>query len=807
MSTYFIKRLTLCGWLFLISCPALAMPDTKDIFNLKMRVAPRDTIRCGEEITVAIEFQNTTPGTLANFEVRAFFPNEIEKYCRLKEVVYATEKNVPVITDLGRNKFAHWQIGDLQAGKRDSIIFRLYVQWVPNNPVFFTYTATARAAGTSTSEVSVFNTFLPPCIGGPIPDIGIEKQTDRRTASIGDPVRFTLSLFNTSLDTAYNLTVEDTIPSGFTVDFLRISHPFVDQRRMPNGVQVIRWSFPGRFLPGARTTITIPTTVSLSPRIPTTLINYCEITSETPDGDYSNNQDSVWVTIVPKYDLRLAFLGEKEKTIAPNTAELYTLQITNRSTVKVENFNLTLSLNDGLTDDNLYTITEISDGGTAPDNVNINWLITALDSGKTVTRSTRLRYDRVGVGNPGKCVNFVAKVDTSFNVQGVVLPDLNPADNTDRWRRCLNDAFDLVLAPTPENNKPAVVINQTQSYKLEFTNQSLLTLPPFTLRALLQPTGSTLADQIKIANPSDGGMVAGLQINWTIPPMAPNSTGQRTFETTIAGINMEGTFGFTLTGEAQVIPGESNTANNRRTWETRATALPQLTLSDIRLEGTLASEEILTYAFTYGNAGNFPAHEATLKLALPVATAFLEWLDAEGQPLSHDDLGNGQRQVNLGDLSPGFQAASTVRVKVMKREDLWRSFSPGAAIDLKFEATLAASNVQSPVSKSRIDRLNVPPIVESFYLTRNTFRPEVHGNVELHFDVVRDAEVRFKIYNVAGELVRALGPVPGLIGSRVRQIWDGRNDGGSLVASGLYFVFAEVGYKSERPYRKLIVVR
>jgi hypothetical protein len=27
------------------------------------------------------------------------------------------------------------------------------------------------------------------------------------------------------------------------------------------------------------------------------------------------------------------------------------------------------------------------------------------------------------------------------------------------------------------------------------------------------------------------------------------------------------------------------------------------------------------------------------------------------------------------------------------------------------------------------------------------------------------------------------------------------------VASGLYFVFAEVDYKSERPYRKLIVVR
>lgn len=120
---------------------------------------------------------------------------------------------------------------------------------------------------------------------------------------------------------------------------------------------------------------------------------------------------------------------------------------------------------------------------------------------------------------------------------------------------------------------------------------------------------------------------------------------------------------------------------------------------------------------------------------------------------------------------------------------------------------MAAANAPPPLSKSRSDRLPVPQLVEGFFLTRNKFQPETHGEVEIHFDVIKDANVGFKIYNLAGELVRSFAPRAGVVGSRVREIWDGRNDTGMFVASGLYFIFAEADYKSERPYRKLIVVR
>jgi hypothetical protein len=660
--------------------------------------------------------------------------------------------------------------------------------------------------------------------------------------------------------------------------------------------------------------------VVLNPRIPVTLINQCDIASETPDGSNDDNHAEFPVTIIPKYDLRLAYSGEKDKTIAPNTEEQYTLEISNHSTVRVENFNLTVALDDGSPTGNLYSITAISDGGTSPDDVTIRWQIASLDSGQTLTRSFKLNYDRVGVGNPGRCVSFAALVDTTFNVLNTTQQDVNPADNEAGWKRCINDAFDLVLETTPDNNKPAAPVNQAQNYKLEFTNHSLLTLPAFTLRAELLPVAPTVAGNINITNVSQGGAANGLQVTWTIPTLGPNATDSRTFDATITGINAGGTFGFTLRGQVPVFAGESDTTNNRRTWETRASvvtnlvvvdvaatpaqaaingttqiridyanrgslnkdnavlraiisvtpnaqifsipnsgggaadagnrlitwtipslpanaggtrsfdlrfdnvaqaagysikilgvidrhdaadptadnrdsvnvrlaALPQLTLSDITLTGKLESDQTLIYTFTYGNTGTFAATNATLDLNMPQAT--LDWTDAGGQSLSQ------ATRLDLGNLAPGFQAPMTVRMKIINRENLLRQFGGRATVDLIFNATLAATNAPPPISKSRTDRLPVPQLVEGFFLTYNTFRPETQGDVEIHFDVTQDANVGFKIYNVAGELVRSLAPKFGVLGSRVRQIWDGRNDTGERVASGLYFIFAEADYKPQ----------
>jgi hypothetical protein len=58
---------------------------------------------------------------------------------------------------------------------------------------------------------------------------------------------------------------------------------------------------------------------------------------------------------------------------------------------------------------------------------------------------------------------------------------------------------------------------------------------------------------------------------------------------------------------------------------------------------------------------------------------------------------------------------------------------------------------------------------------------------DLSFALVRPASVTLRVYDIAGRLVATL--VEGTTAAGVHQArWDGRNAGGSSVASGIYFV-------------------
>jgi uncharacterized repeat protein (TIGR01451 family) len=266
-------------------------------------------------------------------------------------------------------------MASLQAGRRDSIKFSLDIIKPPGNTIFFTYTAIARSQGISTSEVGVFHTFVPGgcTFSGSAPNLGIAKRRDKATASVGDFVTFFLEVSNPSSTSAFNMVVEDSIPAGFDVDFARISHPLYSQEALTNGILVLRWVFPGFFAPGRRETITIPARVALNPFIPTVLTNFCSADNANRDLDYNDNQDTVSVSIVPRYDLALDFTDAREKTINPNSEETYTLIITNHSTKPVNNFNLQVKIDDGSATSDLYTIPAngISDGGVAPDNATV----------------------------------------------------------------------------------------------------------------------------------------------------------------------------------------------------------------------------------------------------------------------------------------------------------------------------------------------------------------------------------------------------------------------------------------------------
>jgi hypothetical protein len=78
------------------------------------------------------------------------------------------------------------------------------------------------------------------------------------------------------------------------------------------------------------------------------------------------------------------------------------------------------------------------------------------------------------------------------------------------------------------------------------------------------------------------------------------------------------------------------------------------------------------------------------------------------------------------------------------------------------------------------------------------------GSTMLRFDISRDADVSIKIYSAAGRLVREVFAgrcKPG----RYEAVWDGRNQAGSEVSSGVYFCRMEGSGFSQA--KRLVLLR
>ena len=87
----------------------------------------------------------------------------------------------------------------------------------------------------------------------------------------------------------------------------------------------------------------------------------------------------------------------------------------------------------------------------------------------------------------------------------------------------------------------------------------------------------------------------------------------------------------------------------------------------------------------------------------------------------------------------------------------------------------------------------------------NPFNPETW----IPYQIREEAEVGIAIYNARGDLIRnfnlGLKPVGYYTTSDKSVYWDGRNNGGEDVASGIYFYRLIAGSQTE--IKKMIIIR
>ncbi|MBN1999876.1 T9SS type A sorting domain-containing protein [candidate division KSB1 bacterium] len=98
----------------------------------------------------------------------------------------------------------------------------------------------------------------------------------------------------------------------------------------------------------------------------------------------------------------------------------------------------------------------------------------------------------------------------------------------------------------------------------------------------------------------------------------------------------------------------------------------------------------------------------------------------------------------------------------------------------------------NPPKPPTMDQLkSVPITTESFQLRQNYPNP-FNPQTTIEFSLYRAVNVSVKVYNIRGELVRSLQDQFHPAGS-VRLLWDGCNDNGSRVPSGVYYVKVTAG--------------
>ena len=130
------------------------------------------------------------------------------------------------------------------------------------------------------------------------------------------------------------------------------------------------------------------------------------------------------------------------------------------------------------------------------------------------------------------------------------------------------------------------------------------------------------------------------------------------------------------------------------------------------------------------------------------------------------------------------------------RITLWELVSGTQFTDFKNKTITVSTN---RLSVFRIARLQLPKNLKKVLVHPNPFRPNSIGSKEITFEKLTVNAI-IDIFTLNGELVRS-----GIEGRSGYAIWDGRNDGGSDVVSGLYIYL--IRSDIDKTVGKILIIR
>lgn len=227
-----------------------------------------ETCRKGDIVYWTITVINHGPGEAINAVLKDVLPKGLKYLSDDSNGKYDKDKGI-------------WSLGDMPVGDIRTLIIKTKV--LVSNATILNLAVVSSDTPDPNETNNKDNSSVPVI---PVIDLEIIKIVDKTDVFVGDKVTFTLTVVNHGPDTAVNTRVTDVLPKGLKLVSFKVSRGSFDSA---SGV----WSI-GDLKPGESVQMFIVAEALITGHI----INYASVISDTPEEDYSNNNDSAAIDVI-----------------------------------------------------------------------------------------------------------------------------------------------------------------------------------------------------------------------------------------------------------------------------------------------------------------------------------------------------------------------------------------------------------------------------------------------------------------------------------------------------------------------------
>jgi uncharacterized repeat protein (TIGR01451 family) len=460
-------------------------------------------------------------------------------------------------------------------------------------------------------------------------DLAIQKLDDPDPVITADSRTLTYTLVYTNsgpLD-AQNVTLTDTLPSDVVYNGVESqpagwSGPTVSAGPPPT----LSWFTPSL---AAGQSGTIVLTVTVNQGFAGVLTNQADISTETLESRYDNNQDQEQTEVDPTADVAITKVGQPD-LVSPGDELVYTLVYTNNGPHTAQNV---------VVSDTLIPEIQFEEASPAP----------------VPPTDTVLRWD-LGTLVPGESGTIVvtttvtaAAVETFTNTVQIstTTPDTDSSNNVDDDPTDVPANVTIVKSGAPDLVTPGDEL----VYTLVYTNEGPAVAQNVVVSDTLIPE-----IQFEEASPAPNPPTDTV-LRWELGTLQSGESGTIVVTTTVTAAAVEA---FTNTVQISTITPESRYDDN---WDSDST---ELELADVAIQKTVSHREAapgesLVYTLTYRNLGSVPARDVVVWDDLPPEIVFdraVPTPDRESDPLRWD----------IGTLD--VDAGGTILVYAHVRDDI-----------------------------------------------------------------------------------------------------------------------------------------